>query len=167
MAINNPDKIISALSYDDFDAFHAFMKDFKTDLRIFKKYADILSLKIIEDKNFFDSFNFYICVPPSDSGRINYSLKLAELISAKTGKPLRDGLLKKIKITKELKSLPRDLRKTEIKDSFTAFLSGGERICVIDDVSASGATICEISKTLKNSGAAYVCAAVVCALSFP
>jgi predicted amidophosphoribosyltransferase len=159
MKTDNPDNFIYAARYDDCGLFHSFMKEFKSDPFVFCKYAEILSGKISDDKNFFDSFDFFIYVPASDSCRTNYSLKLAEIVSERTGKPLKNGIIKKIKITRELKRLQMELRPNEIEGSFAAFLSGGEKICVIDDVYASGATLGEISKTLKRAGAAYVCAA--------
>ena len=93
--------------------------------------------------------------------RSNYSHKLALLLSEKLGKPVNPSLLKKIKATKELNTLPREERRKEIEDSFSAALSGGERLCIVDDVTSSGATLGEISKVLKEAGASYVCAVVV------
>jgi predicted amidophosphoribosyltransferase len=100
-------------------------------------------------------------VPSTAPERTNYSQKLAEFVSAKINKPIDSSILKKIRHTKELKTLPRDERHKEIEDSFTASFAEGKKICVIDDVTASGATLGEIAKVLKDSGASYVCAAVI------
>ncbi|MCL2335637.1 MAG: phosphoribosyltransferase, partial [Endomicrobia bacterium] len=67
----------------------------------------------------------------------------------------------KIKNTKELKTLPREERQGEIKDSFSASLNAGDRVCIVDDVTASGATLSEMASALKNAGASYACAVVV------
>ncbi|MCL2485745.1 MAG: hypothetical protein FWF00_06580 [Endomicrobia bacterium] len=144
-------KIIHAVHYDNFETFHSFMKDFKTCEDVFKHYADLLCEKIISDKDFFKSFDFFVYIPSLAQDRVNYSLKLAEYISKKLNIPLRYDVLEKIKPTKELKTLPRINRKEEIENAFHANLSGGENICVIDDVYASGATLNEVSKFLKSS----------------
>jgi predicted amidophosphoribosyltransferase len=161
MMIKNIDELIFAVSYHDIDKFHMFMRGFKTYPETFDKYADFLCERINLEKDFLDSFDFLVYVPSTDCQRTNYSHKLASRVSQKLNKPLKDGVLKKIKITKELKTLPREERHKEIKDSFSALLSGGEKICIIDDVTASGATLGEISKALKEAGASYVSAAVV------
>lgn len=161
MTIKNLNRLIYAVNFDDIDKFHLFMRDFKSHGETFDKYANFLCERMALEADFLDSFDFYVFVPSSDSGRVNYSLNLAELISSNTGKPLKRDVLKKIKHTKELKTLPREERHKEIEDSFSAKLAGGERICIIDDVSASGATLEEISKALKNAGAAFICASVV------
>lgn len=161
MTIKNLDELIFAVSYHDIDKFHMFMRDFKKHPEIFNKYAGFLCERIKLEKDFTDSFDCFIFVPSTDTGRTNYSHKLALLLSEKLGKPVNPSLLKKIKATKELKTLPREERRKEIEDSFSAALSGGERLCIVDDVTASGATLGEISKVLKEAGASYVCAVVV------
>ena len=153
-------KLISAVSFSDIDEFHKFMAGFKSSDDIFFKHADILCEKIKSEKGFLDSFDFFVFVPSTT----NYSKKLAEYISAKLGKPCKNGILQKIKSTRELKTLPRQERAKEIKNSFTARLKGGERICVVDDVSASGATLNEISSAFKKAGAPHVCAVVAAIL---
>ena len=158
LTIKNLDFLVFAASYDDIDKFHIFMKDFKSHNETFEKYADILCAKITPEK---DSFDFFVHVPSSNPERTNFSLKLAELISKKLGKPLNNAAVKRIKQTKELKTLPREDRHKEIEDSFCAVLKGGERICIIDDVTASGATLGEIAKILKEAGASFINAAVV------
>jgi predicted amidophosphoribosyltransferase len=163
MIIKNLDELIFAVSYHDIDKFHMFMRDFKSRPEIFEKYADFLCERINLEKDFLNAFDFFVYVPSTDLQRTNYSQKLVRHLSQKLNKPLKDGILKKIKITKELKTLPREERHKEIEDSFTALLNGGERICIVDDVTASGATLGEISKALKQSGALHVSAAVIAA----
>lgn len=159
--IKNLDELIFAISYHDIDKFHMFMRDFKTHEDVFNRYADFLCERILLEKDFLDGFDFFIFVPSTDSQRTNFSQKLAARLSEKLNKPLNSGILKKIKITKELKNLPRDERHKEIEDSFTASLNGGEKICIVDDVTASGATLFEITKALKEAGASFVSAVVV------
>ena len=160
MAHNTSNPLIYAVSYDDINEFHSFIKEFKSRDDVFKQHADFLCEKIISDKNFFESFDFFVFIPSLSSVRTNYSLKLAEYVSGKLNKPLNREILKKVRLTKELKTLPRQERGKEIENSFRAELSGGERICVIDDVFASGATLNEVSKVLKSAGASFVCSAV-------
>lgn len=160
MIIKNLDELIFGVSYHDIDKFHLFMRDFKTHLETFHKYADFLCERIKLENGFLESFDYFIFVPSTDNQRVNFSEKLAKHLSEKLNKPLNSETLKKTKVTKELKTLPREERHKEIEDSFTASLKGGERICIIDDVTASGATLFEISKALKEAGASYVCAAV-------
>ena len=161
MIIKNIDELLFAVSYHDIDKFHMFMRDFKSHPETFERYADFLCGRISLEKDFLNSFDFFVYVPSTDFQRANYSLKLANYLSEKLNKPLKSGILKKIKITKELKTLPREERHKEIENSFTASLVGGERICIVDDVTASGATLGEISKALNKSGASYISAAVV------
>ena len=159
--IKNLDALIYAVNYEDIDKFHLFMRDFKSHQETFDKYANFLCERILLEKDFLNSFDFFVFVPSTDASRVNYSLKLAEFISDKTGKLLNYDVLEKIKHTKELKTLPREERHKEIENSFSAKLTGGEKVCIIDDVTASGATLAEIAKALKNAGAAFICASVV------
>ncbi|MDR2426648.1 MAG: hypothetical protein LBD46_05665 [Endomicrobium sp.] len=161
MKINNLDKLIFAVNYCDMDKFHMFMRDFKTKKDVFNKYVDILCEKIILNKDFLDGFDFFVFVPSNNLQRINFSMKIARILSQKLGKFLNEKLLQKIKVIKELKTLPEKERYKEIKNSFTASLKGGERICIVDDVTASGATLSEISKILKYAGASCIYAAVI------
>ncbi|MCL1972008.1 MAG: hypothetical protein FWG57_03345 [Endomicrobia bacterium] len=160
MVIKNLDELIFAVSYHDIDKFHMFMRDFKSHPETFNKLADFLCDRIRLEKDFLSGFDFFVYVPSTDLDRTNYSQKLANYLSEKLNKPLKNDILKKIKITKELKTLPREERHKEIEDSFIASLNGGERVCIVDDVTASGATLGEISKALKESGAAYISAVV-------
>ncbi|MDR1696281.1 MAG: hypothetical protein LBR69_06620 [Endomicrobium sp.] len=160
MARNISIPLICAVSYEDGERFHSFIKDFKTRIDVFERYADLLCEKTVSDKGFFESFDFFVYMPSLSPDRINYSLKLAEYVSEKLNKPLRCGVLEKIKPTKEIKMLPKEERAEEIANSFRAKLSGNEKICIIDDVCASGATLNEASRTLKSAGASFVCSAV-------
>ena len=161
MTNKNPDALIYGVSYGDIEKFHMFMREFKTRGDIFEKYAHFLCERLSLEPGFLNSFDFFVFVPSLTPERTNYSLELARFVSAKLNKPLRADVLKKIRNTRELKTLPREERHEEIKDSFGASLNGGERVCIVDDVTASGATLSEITSALKNAGAAYVCAAVV------
>ncbi len=161
MIIKNLDSLVYAVSYDNIDKFHMFMRDFKTNQDTFDKYAGFLTERIMLDQAFLSSFDFFIFVPSLDASRTNYSQKLAEFISSKTNKPLKRDVLQKIRQTKELKTLPREERHGEIKNSFSSRLKGGEKICIVDDVTASGATLEEISTTLKKTGASFISAVVV------
>ena len=161
MTIKNLNELIFAVSYHDIDKFHMFMRDFKSRPETFDKYADFLCERLSLEKDFLNSFDYFVFVPSTDIERINYSKKLAEYLSETLNKPLRANILKKTKQTKELKNLPREERSKEIENSFTANPESGAKICIVDDVTASGATLGEISKALKQAGASYVCAAVV------
>jgi predicted amidophosphoribosyltransferase len=162
MMINkNLDRLIFAVNYDDMNNFHVFMRGFKMDADTFNKYSDFLCEKIESEKDFLQSFDFFVYVPSENSQKINFSMKLAIYLSQKLNKPLNAQILRKIRTTKELKMLPRDERYEEIQNSFAASLKGGERICVVDDALYSGATLNEISGTLKKAGALYVSGAVV------
>jgi len=158
--IKNLDELIFAVSYHNIDKFHMFMRDFKAHPETFDRYASFLCERIKLEKDFLDSFDFFVFVPSTDPQRTNYSEKLAVYLSEKLNKPLNKNAVKKIKITKELKNLPREERHKEIEDSFTASLAGGEKVCIVDDVTASGATLEEIAKALKEAGASYISAAV-------
>ncbi|MCL2799041.1 MAG: hypothetical protein FWD54_01995 [Endomicrobia bacterium] len=152
--------LIYAVRYDGINEFHCFMKEFKNRDDVFKHYADLLCEKITSDKDFFENFDFFVFIPSLSPDRVNYSLKLAEYVSKKLNKPVRYDVLEKIKFTKEIKTLPKEERRKEIEKSFVAKLAGNERVCIIDDVCASGATLNEVSKVLKAAGVSSVCCAV-------
>ncbi|MDR1195127.1 MAG: hypothetical protein LBL00_01465 [Endomicrobium sp.] len=160
MIIKNLDKLIFAVNYDDMNNFHVFMRDFKMSPDTFNKTADFLCEKMETEKDFLQSFDFFIYVPSQNLQKINFSMNLALHLSQKLNKPLNAQIVRKIKITKELKMLPGNERQKEIENSFAASLKGDERICIVDDALYSGATLNEISVTLKKAGASSVSAAV-------
>lgn len=162
MIIENLDFLIYAYEYNNIDDFHTFIEDFKYG-GSFEKYAKTLCEKIKSDTKLLNSFDSFLFVPSGDKKRTNFSLKLAKYLEKDLNKPLID-IVKKIKETKELKTLPIESRHIEIKNSFRSCSNQDMRICIVDDVCVSGATLSEMSKTLKGSGASYICAATVAVL---
>jgi len=134
----------------DSETFCSFMKNLKLNENIFVDFASVLSEKIETFKNDFDVF---VSVPKYKKvdSEIDYSEKLADILSSKLNIPYEKNIISKIKDTKKLKILHNSNRFSEISSAFKLNNDKYKRICIVDDVYASGATIQEIVKTLKNS----------------
>jgi predicted amidophosphoribosyltransferase len=159
--ILNIDAVKYVFDASDIAEFCAFTKNFKTDKKAFDVYALRLFDVIRADAEFFKNIDFFASVGNYQNLKINYSQKLAEFISAKSGKPL--SVIEKIAPSKEVKFLPHAARASEIKNTFK--VNGnfkGAKICIIDDVIASGATMSEAAGVFKAAGAVFVSGAAVC-----
>ena len=98
----------------------------------------------------------------------NQSLLLARKLSERTGVPVAENVLRKVRETSAQKNLSRRERKENLRGSF--FLSNrkmwrGKSVAVVDDVLTTGATAGEIARILKGAGAKNVW--VVTAASVP
>jgi len=96
----------------------------------------------------------------------NQAELLAEALGRETGLPVR-LLLKKIKITKEQKSLKKYQRMRNVRDAFeidNTVLNGNvpETVLLLDDVSTTGSTLTACARVLKAGGVKRVVFLSVC-----
>lgn len=123
--------------------------------------ADVLKNNDISDK-----IDIIVPVPMSKRSRrkrgYNQSELIAETVGAETGIPVK-CIVRKVRDTKEQKTLGRAGRKLNLKDAFeiTGNISG-KRILLIDDICTTGSTLSEIAVMLRKNGAEDVlCAAAM------
>ncbi|MDE5861409.1 MAG: ComF family protein [Ruminococcus sp.] len=123
--------------------------------------ADVLKNNDISGK-----IDIIVPVPLSDSSRrkrgYNQSFLIAEAIGAEINKPVRSSV-RKIRETKEQKTLSREERKLNLKNVFEVTENiSGKRILLIDDITTTGSTLSEIAVLLRKNGAENViCSAVM------
>ncbi|MDD5021522.1 MAG: hypothetical protein PHR82_05210 [Endomicrobiaceae bacterium] len=142
------------------ETFCSFMKNLKLNENIFSDLALVLSEKIEPLKNDFDIF---VSVPKykKSNHEIDYAEKLADMLSLKLNVPYEKKIISKIKDTKKLKILTNKDRFLEISSAFKLNNDKYKRICIVDDVYASGATVQEIVKTFNNSNITDIYVAVL------
>ena len=87
----------------------------------------------------------------------NQALELARLLSRKMGITLDYKNCQRIKLTPPQANLALKERTRNIRGVFECKKNfQGQRIALVDDVMTTGASLNELAKTLKNSGAAHV-----------
>ena len=98
---------------------------------------------------------------------INQAAALADRVSRRTGIPLREDLLVRIKYTRPQTAVSRRSRKSNVLDAF-AVPSGadvsGLKILLCDDVRTTGNTAQACARALKKAGADTVCLLTACAV---
>ncbi|MCL2389616.1 MAG: phosphoribosyltransferase [Elusimicrobia bacterium] len=162
MYLESIDAIKYVFDSSDIAEFCAFTKGFRTDEKCLQDYALRLVGIIKADKDFLKNIDFFTYVGNYQNAKTNYSLKLAESISSATNIPLKN-IIEKTSPSKEVKFLPPQTRKQEIENTFNITQNiKGAKICIIDDVLATGATISTVAGLLKNVGAQKVYAGIVC-----
>ncbi|MDD5022398.1 MAG: hypothetical protein PHR82_09770 [Endomicrobiaceae bacterium] len=142
------------------ETFCSYMKNLKSDEKVFYNLALSLSEKIEPFKNGFDVF---VSVPKYQKTdyETDYAEKLVHILSSKLNIPYKKGILSKIKDTKKLKILPDSERISEISSAFKLNDEKYKRICLVDDVYSSGATVGEIIKTFNKCGIIDISVAVL------
>lgn len=140
--------------------FCSFMKEIKEDDEKFNKLAAVLAEKI---KNSAKKIDILISVPKftDESDESDYSKTLAKILSNKLNIPYENHILTKIKKTKKLKTIPHKERIKEIDSAFKVNLAMNLKICIVDDVLSSGATLHEAVKVLLNAGIKDISIAVM------
>ncbi|MDD3053144.1 MAG: phosphoribosyltransferase family protein [Endomicrobiaceae bacterium] len=150
-----------AQSFDDKNkTFCSFMKEIKSDMKIFNKLSLSLAEKIKQSKSNIDIF---VSVPKfiDESNEIDYSKILAQTLSKELNIPYRNNAIIKIKKTKKLKTLSQEERLQEIDSAFKINLNNNLRVCIVDDVLSSGATLQEIIKTFSINNIQNVSIAIL------
>ena len=152
----------------DFDATHSvFLYDFPIDSMMVRyKYGNMLSLysffgQMLSEKVASETVDLIIPMPMHPA-RIkergfNQAHEIAKVLSKKCKEKLDFKSAKRHKLTPPQASLPLKERVKNIKGAFkvTGDLSG-KRIAIVDDVMTTGASLNELAKTLKKSGASHV-----------
>jgi predicted amidophosphoribosyltransferase len=97
-------------------------------------------------------------VPPSNASRKNQPvIEVAKAISARTGIPLCESCVAKIKSTAQLKNVfDRDKREGLLTDAFgiDAQKTRAKRLLIFDDLYRSGATASAVARGLTEQGGA-------------
>jgi len=160
--IKNPGKFFYSTEYDCSvsESFCSFMKKLKSDKQLFYNMALDLSEKIEPFRNNFDVF---ISVPKygEKKSETDYSEMLACMLSSKLNIPYEKNIISKIKYTNKMKVLQAGERFSEIASAFKINTCKYKRICIVDDVYSSGATVGEIIKTFNDSGITDIYVAVL------
>ena len=150
-------KVLSACVYEGMiqDIIHRFKYRRAT---VYKKFlAGLVAERITADGAPFD---FVTEVPLHWSRLIergyNQSMLIARELSGYLGSDVRYGVLRKVRKTPSQVGLPRTDRQRNLRDAFSARGVEGKSVVVVDDVITTGKTAQEVSKALKNAGAAYV-----------
>lgn len=152
----------------DFDVTTSvFLYDFPIDSMMVRyKYGNMLSLcaffgQILSEK--VDLNNVDLIIPmPMHPARIkergfNQAHEIAKVLTKNCKEKLDFKSVERIKLTPPQASLPLKERVKNIKGAFK--VSGdlsGKRIAIVDDVMTTGASLNELAKTLKKSGASHV-----------
>jgi ComF family protein len=90
----------------------------------------------------------------------NQAERLANHLSAATGIPLNDKLLRRVMPTPTQTQLTREQRAANMRCAFVANDSAsldGARIVLVDDVFTTGATTSACARALRAAGAGDVC----------
>ena len=99
--------------------------------------------------------NVIIPTPPSKNRKIQPVEEIAKLVSQRLNIPIDSNYLVKTKNTSELKSIDDPLEREKLLvDAFTLqdLRYQNKKILLFDDLSRSGSTLKEITKTLYNNG---------------
>lgn len=164
------DGLVSALDYK-----HEAVKDL---IKLFKyKFVASLNPNLtktlltqivnLDLSNYFKSFA--VIAVPLHKRRLswrgfNQSQMIAQSVADQLGLKAHDDIIKRIKNTKPQAILKLHERKQNIEHAFAVNANAVEKnYLLIDDVAASGATLNEIAKTLKQGGAKEVWAATIAA----
>ena len=99
------------------------------------------------------TFDIVIGVPPSDTSRIYQPVKLlAEGIAKKLNVAFTQNLIKKVKVTSQMKNMEAFKRKKLLKDAFEVIdesvVKSLNSLLIIDDLYDTGATLESIVNTL-------------------
>jgi len=117
-------------------------------------------------------FDMIISVPLHKERKLrrgyNQSMLLSRELSKRTGIKDMSGLLERNRDTKAQSLLNRDERLKNVRGAFSVInphMVNRKNILLVDDILTTGSTLNECARVLKESGAAFVAAAVVAASS--
>jgi competence protein ComFC len=130
-----------------------------------------LVTELINSQNLFKSSDFMLTVPPSFTSRPFDTVSfLAEKISFGTGIRWEKGVIKRRKITGQQKRIfDRELKEENVELLFAlndSQLINDKKILLLDDLYASGATINQISRILRQARADKISVLVLAKTSY-
>lgn len=86
----------------------------------------------------------------------NQARELARPLSAHTGLPILDDMLRRRCGAEPQSTLPLEQRRRNIRGRFLCRLPAPARVALVDDVVTSGSTVAEAARELKKAGAEWV-----------
>ncbi len=127
----------------------------------------LLGLRLMQQE-FFNASDFLVPVPIHWQRRFQRGFHaacvIAEGVHSSTGVPVESGMLRCERLTEKQGTLSGQKRFTNVKDAFklkSLVTVEGANIVIVDDVMTSGATLSELAKMFRKSGAASVHCAMV------
>jgi ComF family protein len=161
------DRSVAALEYTF--PIDALLQRFKygANLAMARVLADLLVARIKSPGGNTVALPDFIVPMPLHSGRLrergfNQALELARRVSKKTGVALLPDACQRIRDTPSQTGLPWKEREQNIRGAFTCEAElDGRHVAMLDDVMTTGATLNELAKVLRKSGATQVSGWVV------
>ena len=125
--------------------------------------------EVLESNEISQKIDVIIPIPLYKSDKRQRGFNQAELIAKEVGRILKINIsadnVEKIRKTKAQKTLTKKERKVNLKNAFEVKSPEkikGKRVLLIDDVCTTGSTLTNITKLLRNNGAAEIHCAVCC-----
>ncbi len=158
------DSIARAGTYDN--AFRKIILEFKNGQTQLKNQLRFLTNAAMQGSEFFNEIDYLVPVPLHWKKRFirgyNQAHIIASVLDGITSKINTD--LVRIKNTRAQFSLTPTKRKKNVEGAFALRKNhdfSGKRICLVDDIKTTGATLNECSRILKDAGAQRVYALVL------
>ncbi len=104
---------------------------------------------------------------PLSSGRLrqrgyNQSALIAQQLGQLLGVPVQTHALRRLRETRPQMQLPREDRLHNLQGAFAVNARfDGRRVCIVDDVTTTGATLAACAEALRQAGAKSVCSTVI------
>ena len=98
----------------------------------------------------------------------NQAALLAQGVSERTGIPVREDILERVRYTQPQTSLDRKKRAGNVRRAFKCKAGtdlNGKRVLIVDDVRTSGATARACAQALRDAGCTGVCLLTACCTS--
>jgi len=120
-----------------------------------------LAVRFIKQNEEFRTADLILTVPPSFTSRpFDPVSLLAEEVSVNTDIPYRKGLIKRVRLTKlQKRTLDKRSKMQNVSGAFELIDRNtikDKNVLLLDDLYASGATIDEVTRILKQRGAKHV-----------
>ena len=131
--------------------------------------ADLLA-DALARRGWLGELDYLVPVPMHRLRRWQRSCDHANVLAAALAQRVQTPMLRALKRVRHAPSLVRIKSQPErfetVKGCFAARRGArnrlaGARVCIIDNLLATGATVCEVSKVLRRAGARHICVAVI------